>query len=307
MIDPRIRLKNRFLAVILAWLLPGAGHFYQERRLKSAIYFCSIVGLWVMAMHLSEWKVMAAPYNERNERPPLIQVLRFGAQSGIGLPAVCSVVQRERARNDENAAVRVLKDTFQTEFTGRVSYPGERATIVGDVTGTVSFTETQGQFGPSMEGSFKGTTTEGLDVDVELNGAASLGRPVDGDHRRTLTAQITREGDSIGDLRGTISRSPWNWLFVPLNAQQEMDLHRRLGKFHELATLLSVVAGLLNILVIFDAYGGPAYGYGDEEPIRVPGSAAAAKPTEGARPPAVDLREQKPVAVSSVPAAPNPP
>ena len=78
--DPRIRLKNRMLAVILAWLLPGAGHLYQGRRLKSAIYFCSIMGLWIMAMHLSEWKVMAAPIKTPGESRPIILVLKFGAK-----------------------------------------------------------------------------------------------------------------------------------------------------------------------------------------------------------------------------------
>ncbi len=276
MIDPRIRLKNRFLAVILAWMLPGAGHFYQERRFKSAIYFCSIVGLWVMAMHLSEWKVMAAPFNDRNERPPIIQVLKFGAQSGVGLPAVCAVVQRERVKDDENKAVRPLDEPFEAEFNGNVDYRAQAGLVGGDATGTVSFERTDGQFGQATQGHFTGTTADGKSIDIDLD-AAALGRPIDGDHRRSLTAQITDGGNSLGELRGTVPRSVWNWLFVPLNKQQETDLHRTLGKRHELATLLSVVAGLLNILAMFDAFGGPAYGYGDEEhqPSKEPAPAPA--------------------------------
>jgi hypothetical protein len=266
MIDPRIRLKNRFLAVILAWMLPGAGHFYQERRFKSVIYFCSIVGLWVMAMHLSEWKVMAAPFNERNERPPIIQVLKFGAQSGIGLPAVGAVVQRERANDDENDTVR-LESPFEAEFVGNLIYRNDAESVDEEVTGKVTFEPAEGPFGRTLDGHFTRKTADGESIGIELNGSVSLGRPVDGDHRRSLTAQVTDEnGNTLGDLRGTVPRSVWNWLFVPLNKQQETDLHRTLGKHHELATLLSVVAGLLNILAIFDAYGGPAYGYGDEEP-----------------------------------------
>jgi hypothetical protein len=44
-----------------------------------------------------------------------------------------------------------------------------------------------------------------------------------------------------------------------------LELHRKLGKFHELALTFTMIAGLLNILVILDVLEGPAYGYGDEE------------------------------------------
>ena len=35
--------------------------------------------------------------------------------------------------------------------------------------------------------------------------------------------------------------------------------HRRLHRFFELGTVYTMIAGLLNILVIYDAWGGPAY------------------------------------------------
>lgn len=273
--DIRIRLKNRLLAVVLAWLIPGAGHFYQGRRMKSAIYFCSIMGLWVMAMHLSEWKVMAAPIKEPGESQPMIVVLKFGAQSGVGLPAVAAVIQGERVKSSANAPVRKLDAPLAAEFIGEVDYPSVGEQVHDEARGTVSFELTQGQFGQTLSGRFVGETASGVEVDVTLGESASLGRPIEGDHRRLLTAQIVDDEGYIGDLRGTIQRPLLNWLFVPLNKQQELDLHRRLGKFHELATLLSVVAGLLNILAIFDAYGGPAYGYGDEEAPAQPEPAPA--------------------------------
>jgi hypothetical protein len=40
-------------------------------------------------------------------------------------------------------------------------------------------------------------------------------------------------------------------------------MHPTLGKFVEVAWLYTTIAGLLNVLVIFDAYEGPAM---DEEP-----------------------------------------
>jgi hypothetical protein len=42
-------------------------------------------------------------------------------------------------------------------------------------------------------------------------------------------------------------------------------LHPRLGKLVEVAIIYTTVAGLLNILAIYDAFEGPAYADGDEE------------------------------------------
>ena len=35
-------LRNRNLAAFLAWLIPGAGHYYQRRYFKSALFFVCI-------------------------------------------------------------------------------------------------------------------------------------------------------------------------------------------------------------------------------------------------------------------------
>jgi hypothetical protein len=37
------------------------------------------------------------------------------------------------------------------------------------------------------------------------------------------------------------------------------DLSRKLANFFELGTLYTMVAGLLNVLVIYDAWGGPVF------------------------------------------------
>ena len=56
-------------------------------------------------------------------------------------------------------------------------------------------------------------------------------------------------------------------------------LHPRLGKLVEIGTIYTTVAGLLNILAIYDAYEGPAYAEVDEEnaPTTEPGVAADLK------------------------------
>jgi hypothetical protein len=54
-------------------------------------------------------------------------------------------------------------------------------------------------------------------------------------------------------------------------------LHPRLGKLVEVGTIYTTVAGLLNILAIYDAYDGPAYLDQEEESAsRAPASALSA-------------------------------
>lgn len=50
----------------------------------------------------------------------------------------------------------------------------------------------------------------------------------------------------------------------PMATEQLFQLHRELGTQYEFALILTCIAGLLNILAIWDAFKGPAYGYGDE-------------------------------------------
>jgi len=59
----------------------------------------------------------------------------------------------------------------------------------------------------------------------------------------------------------------WNGLMAPprldgiaLPGQPTLDmLHKRLHRFFELGTVFTMVAGLLNVLAIYDAWGGPVF------------------------------------------------
>lgn len=56
----------------------------------------------------------------------------------------------------------------------------------------------------------------------------------------------------------TLWSFPWNFLAEP--PQDVLNgLHPRLGKLVEIGTIYTTIAGLLNILAIYDAYEGPAY------------------------------------------------
>jgi len=47
MTDPRIPLKNPYLAVFLGLLFPGGGHLYQGRTFKGVLYAVCIVSTFI--------------------------------------------------------------------------------------------------------------------------------------------------------------------------------------------------------------------------------------------------------------------
>jgi hypothetical protein len=59
---------------------------------------------------------------------------------------------------------------------------------------------------------------------------------------------------------------PIFWGFMAEPSQIVLNgLHPRLGKLVEIGTIYTTIAGLLNILAIYDAYEGPAFIESDEE------------------------------------------
>lgn len=285
--DPRIDLKNPWIAAVLGFLVPGAGHAYQRRYFKSAVYFVCIVGLYVTGMQMADWKAVYI-HRPGGERPRgKHHTLQFLAQAGVGLPAACAILQNQRYYAPRNVPIRELQGPFRASFQGELDSAGGGERIA--VQGTVELGPADGPFGKVIRGQFHGTTPEGEKVDLLLGERLELAEPVNVDRRRRLdVAVIEEQGNAtrvVGRLRGSVPRPFWNWFVVPVDTLQERQLHARLGKFHELAMVFTWVAGLLNILAVWDAFEGPAYGYGDEESEaddadtqRPAGTSAAAKP-----------------------------
>ncbi|WP_437186104.1 DUF6677 family protein [Planctomicrobium sp. SH668] len=263
MLDERIKLKNVWLAGLLAWLLPGAGHLYQERYFKGAIYFVCILGLFFFGLVLSNWQAIQPPSKEAVKGGQIAAILKYGTQAAVGIPAFYGLVQRERIESPKNVP--------ETSISGKVSYPvhglltfrdGSRS---GQIEGTLDLEPSQGQFGKSgISGTFTGKLN-GENVKFPLGTDVQLAPPVGGSRDRAVAGTILLEQngrtEQYGTLRGSVPRTFWNWFQAPVDKEQEEDLHRRLGKFHELAMVFTWIAGLLNILAIWDAIDGPAYGY----------------------------------------------
>lgn len=158
-----LELKDLAFAGVLAWLIPGAGHFYQGRHAKATIFCACILGLFVFGMTLGDGRVVYAQWEPAKYRrwPYLCQV-------GVGLPSLPALV---------------------TSYRGADTFFGTKMYTVPD------------------------WNSPGPDMPSELD-----------------------------------------------------ELHNSLNRRFEMGTVYTMIAGLLNILVIYDAVAGPAYGLSRRRP-----------------------------------------
>lgn len=97
-----VDLRNPYLAGVLAWLIPGAGHFYQRRYEKGVIFSVCILGLFFYGLILGEGKVVHTGGTDRvvrgNWMAIVIQRWPIGPQLCTGLPALPAVIQHYRLK-----------------------------------------------------------------------------------------------------------------------------------------------------------------------------------------------------------------
>jgi hypothetical protein len=173
--DPAtIDLKDPVLAGLLAWAVPGLGHWYQGRRGKAVLFFVCIIGLFCYGLYVGggtvvdrEGKSRSLGYgravyfqwnNEERRLPYICQV-------GVGVAALPALIQANSMNNGRK---------------------------------------------------------------VRLEGFMAPPRPT---------------SVSPNDLNK--------------NQPTAHDLHNLLGRYFELAGFFTMVAGLLNVLAIYDACAGP--------------------------------------------------
>ncbi|MGL4943548.1 MAG: DUF6677 family protein [Thermoguttaceae bacterium] len=88
-----LNLRNTTFAALLAWLIPGAGHFYQRRFAKATIFFICIISIWVIGIVLGSShevgiaRTVYCSWRDGDRR------LYFIPQAGLGLSAVPAVIQ----------------------------------------------------------------------------------------------------------------------------------------------------------------------------------------------------------------------
>lgn len=299
MTDPRIQLRNPVLAAVLAFLFPGAGHLYQRRYFKAAIYCFCILGIYVWGCSLGEAKAVHVRFDKAGtEKKPRQRTIGFLAQVGIGLPALPAAVQflRHREQEDQTLTAGKVIEAFDTEFTGSIhQYTEAHVDPGGQFNGRLTGELRANQYasGVEFEGRMIGESN-GKPVDLLLYGSESYGNQTleigprvcglddvtmvqltlerqmaefSGERRRFMAKVVDPQdyGD-LGLVEGTIPRSFFDQYQAPLSDEAMQHLNGKLGRYYELALVYTWIAGLLNILAVWDALQGPAYGYGDEAP-----------------------------------------
>jgi len=92
-----LNLRNRYVSAFLAWIIPGAGHYYQRRYLKSGLFFVCILSSFLIGMFVADRKCVYASWDGTERR------WQFVLQAGIGLPVLPAALQglREKDHNRE--------------------------------------------------------------------------------------------------------------------------------------------------------------------------------------------------------------
>ncbi len=85
--DEVIDLKDPLIAGVLAWLVPGLGHLYQQRTRKGLLFMVSILGIFFYGLFISDGRAVYASWVDGDKRLPYL------CQVGVGLPALPALVQ----------------------------------------------------------------------------------------------------------------------------------------------------------------------------------------------------------------------
>jgi hypothetical protein len=87
-IEHPVQLKDPWIAGVLAWLIPGLGHFYQGRNAKAALYAICIMGTFVYGLYLGGSKEVGWGRAVYFSVRPNDWRLPWLCQIGVGLPTV---------------------------------------------------------------------------------------------------------------------------------------------------------------------------------------------------------------------------
>ncbi len=110
--SPPIDLKDPVMAALLAWLVPGLGHWYQGRRAKAVLFFVCIMGLFVFGLWLggSHRSCINFDGSPRDGKLGFGRAVYFSwraddrrlpylCQIGVGLAALPALVQANQMNN----------------------------------------------------------------------------------------------------------------------------------------------------------------------------------------------------------------
>ena len=189
-----IDLRNPWVAALLAWCVPGLGHFYQGRRHKGGIFMGAILGMFLAGLWLGGGRVVYASWRPAEPR------WAFVCQAGAGLVAMPAVIQSMQLSG------AAKQPAFTSPFMAPPLHPGQIVT--------------------------RAYADRLAAIDPDIDAEQFFDRPPYRQFR----------GDQL---------SIWQ---------------RRLGRWFEFGTLYTMLAGMLNVLAIYDAFAGPLGGASSSNP-----------------------------------------
>jgi hypothetical protein len=185
-----VDLHDPYWAAFLAWLWPGAGHFYQKRFPKGFLFMICVLSTFFFGLGLGHGRVVYASFKKSDFR------WQYVCQLGAGAVVLPAIVQSIKTKNGADPYFILCE-----------RYPENYAV-------------------PAMR-------------------------------FRTITAENNTNNYRGRTLKDGFMAPPAGPVY-----QNEPDT---LGRWHfdykhyfEMGTLFTVVAGLLNLLAIYDAFCGPA-------------------------------------------------
>ena len=101
-------LKNPYVAALLAWFVPGLGHFYQGRTAKAVTIFVAVTMLFISGYQMGGGKVVYCSFTPEDYR------WQFIGQFFLGSVAVPAIVQNRalRSQQQQGATVNLLWSGF---------------------------------------------------------------------------------------------------------------------------------------------------------------------------------------------------
>jgi hypothetical protein len=280
----RVPLKDPMFSALLAFLVPGLGHFYQRRMFKAVLYAVCILGTFFTGMRIGHGQVVYFNWQSTENR-----TYAYLCQFWVGLPALPALAQAE-LRSSRAFDVNYMPKPMTSQFAGKLT--AETSDFDGPIAGSITLRPHELNMPHLWTGKLSGElqTAKGpvkIEGDV-TPGSGSLDPEVAPSEKRRLSGtfegRTSEQPDVVirGGLEGHIPRPIWNSYEAPLRdlrvndfAGDQTDLDRAhflLGSRFELGVVFTMIAGLLNILAIYDALEGPAYDGEEEE-------GAAAEPT----------------------------
>ena len=275
---PKVDLKDPALAALLAFLLPGLGHFYQRRVFKGLLYCVCILGTFFTGLSIGHGQVVYFQWKQPENR-----TYAYLCQFWVGLPALPALAQsqlRSKEAFDANYVSHPISQTFEGtlfdtaggetraigKLFGKIELKSQNPEAPRHWTGTVTGTLT------TSEGSTRPIQGEMVRGGIDRGGLDPEVAPW---HQRRIIGRFEEtRGDRAeetvsGKLEGAMPRSLLDSFEAPLQDPRSNDFggepsdldraHRELGGRFELGVVYTMIAGLLNILAVYDAYDGPAY------------------------------------------------